>query len=68
MAYGFDIEPKSYPHEVQGEDLSSGDDDSLLPDHELEKAMVPLADLLNADGDMNNVSHILRYSNRAKQW
>ena len=47
MAYAFDLE-----EEQVGEDWQ--DDTSEVPG--LSKAMVPLADLLNADGDRNNVS------------
>lgn len=50
MAYAFDIE-KSEDEESDGEDGYVTDDEDQLP-----KGMVPLADLLNADGDRNNVS------------
>jgi SET domain-containing protein 6 len=48
MAYAFDFEPEQ-------EDEDWQDDTSEIPS--LPKAMVPLADLLNADGDKNNVSN-----------
>jgi SET domain-containing protein 6 len=50
MAYAFDIE--------RGEDDEAHDEDEFVTDdeEELPKAMVPLADLLNADGQRNNVS------------
>lgn len=50
MAYAFDIE-KSEDEEGDGEDGYVTDEEEQLP-----KGMVPLADLLNADGDRNNVS------------
>jgi N-lysine methyltransferase SETD6 len=49
MAYAFDIE-KSEDAESDGEDGFLTDDEEQLP-----KGMVPLADLLNADADRNNV-------------
>lgn len=48
MAYAFDFEPEQ-------EDGDWQDDTSEI--HILPKAMIPLADLLNADGDKNNVSY-----------
>ena len=50
MAYAFDLE-----EEV--EDSSSDDDHSEILGSQ--KAMVPLADMFNADGDRNNVSEML---------
>lgn len=47
MAYGFDLE-------AEQPDTDSEDKDSQ--DYRLPKGMVPLADMLNADGDSNNVS------------
>lgn len=51
MAYGFDLEAKG---------SSSGDEDEMdgssQAAYELNKGMVPLADLFNADGNLNNVS------------
>lgn len=49
MAYAFDIE--------KNEDAESDGEDGYLTDDEeqLQKGMVPLADLLNADADRNNV-------------
>lgn len=49
MAYAFDIE-KAEEEESEGEDGYLTDDEEQLP-----KGMVPLADLLNADADRNNV-------------
>lgn len=51
MAYAFDIESEVEPKEVDEEGYASDDDDDALP-----KGMVPLADMLNADADRNNVS------------
>lgn len=50
MAYAFDIE-KSEDEAGDGQDGYVTDKEDQLP-----KGMVPLADLLNADGDRNNVS------------
>ena len=47
MAYAFDLE-----EEVRTRD----GEDSLIDEASQPKAMVPLADMLNADGDKNNVS------------
>lgn len=49
MAYAFDIE-KLEDEEDDGEDGYLTDDEEQLP-----KGMIPLADLLNADADRNNV-------------
>lgn len=49
MAYAFDIE-KPEDEEEDGEDGYVTDEEDELP-----KGMVPLADLLNADADRNNV-------------
>ena len=48
MAYAFDIE----------DDAQDGNDEDgyVTDDEQLPKGMVPLADLLNADADLNNVS------------
>lgn len=52
MAYGFDLE-KEPPSEDEEDILEEdGLSDNAYP---LEKGMVPLADLFNADGDLNNV-------------
>lgn len=48
MAYAFDVEKDDKSEEV------CDDDSSAL--HHLSKAMVPLADMFNADGEMMNVS------------
>ena len=53
MAYGFDLDSK-YPF---GEGSYEDDEDEDL-EKEFNKGMVPLADLLNADGELNNVSSI----------
>ncbi len=47
MAYGFDLE-------AEKPNTDSEDKDSQ--DYRLPKGMIPLADMLNADGDSNNVS------------
>lgn len=54
MAYAFDIEKS----EDDEDDADGADDDYMTDDEEeqLPKGMVPLADLLNADADRNNVS------------
>ena len=49
MAYAFDLEEEM-------EDSASDDDQSEL--RKSQKAMVPLADMFNADGDRNNVSEM----------
>ncbi|OAX81181.1 hypothetical protein ACJ72_04476 [Emergomyces africanus] len=51
MAYAFDIE-KGEDEEKEGQDGYVTDDE----EQQLPKGMVPLADLLNADADRNNVS------------
>lgn len=55
MAYAFDVEYDN------GSDEDCLDDSSTLAD--LPKAMIPLADIFNADGENMNVSHrdLLRY-------
>lgn len=53
MAYAFDL-GKGDDEEIQGQDGYVTDDEEELP-----KGMVPLADLLNADGERNNVSRQL---------
>lgn len=51
MAYAFDVEPANPPSKVLDEEgYASEDEDETLP-----KGMVPLADMLNADADRNNV-------------
>jgi N-lysine methyltransferase SETD6 len=52
MAYAFDLE-KVTGEEIEGDDegFVSDDDDVTMP-----KGMVPLADMLNADADRNNVA------------
>lgn len=55
MAYAFDIEkPETEEDDVEDNDESYMTDDE---DEQLPKGMVPLADLLNADADRNNVSN-----------
>lgn len=54
MAYAFDIEKAE-----EDDDEAEGSNDGYMTDDEeeqLSKGMVPLADLLNADADRNNVS------------
>ncbi|MCJ1282996.1 hypothetical protein MMC26_002323 [Xylographa opegraphella] len=48
MAYGFDLERDENAQDVDEEGFVSDDED------EKPKGMVPLADMLNADGDKNN--------------
>lgn len=50
MAYAFDVEPAEPNKDVDEEGYASEDEDEALP-----KGMVPLADMLNADADRNNV-------------
>ena len=50
MAYAFDLESNSQPQN-EGEDGWEEDSDE---ERTLRKGMVPLADMLNADGDRNN--------------
>ena len=50
MAYAFDIE--------QNDELDEGCDDDSSAQPDLSKAMVPLADMFNADGEMMNVGLI----------
>lgn len=53
MAYAFDIEKNEDEEEEEGEDGYLTDED----DEQLPKGMVPLADMLNADADRNNVRY-----------
>lgn len=53
MAYAFDIEKAEDDEEPENPDDSYMTDDE---EEQLPKGMVPLADLLNADADRNNVS------------
>jgi N-lysine methyltransferase SETD6 len=50
MAYAFDIEPAESKKDFDEEGYASEDEDEALP-----KGMVPMADMLNADADRNNV-------------
>jgi SET domain-containing protein 6 len=50
MAYAFDVEPSNPQKDVDEEGYASEDEDEALP-----KGMVPMADMLNADADRNNV-------------
>ena len=50
MAYGFDLEA-----EVSSSDEEEEVDGSSQSAYELNKGMIPLADLFNADGHLNNV-------------
>lgn len=52
MAYAFDVEKPENEDERDGEDGYLSDDD----EEQSSKGMVPLADMLNADADRNNVS------------
>ncbi|EMD67847.1 hypothetical protein GGP41_007497 [Bipolaris sorokiniana] len=49
MAYAFDVEPAISDKEVDEEGFAEEEEDAALP-----KGMVPLADMLNADGDRCN--------------
>ncbi|KAI9687486.1 MAG: hypothetical protein M1822_002096 [Bathelium mastoideum] len=49
MAYAFDIERDSSKREQDEEGFVSDDEDALLP-----KGLIPMADMLNADADLNN--------------
>jgi len=51
MAYAFDLNP-DHLHDTDEDE----EDGSSQTAHEFYKGMVPLADMLNADGDLNNVS------------
>ena len=55
MAYGFDIEKDESMQQVDDEGFMSDDDEDNLP-----KGMVPLADMLNADAEGNNVCSVVR--------
>lgn len=56
MAYGFDLESGlSSSSEYEEDDEADGSSQSA---YELNKGMIPLADLFNADGDLNNVGSI----------
>lgn len=57
MAYAFDVEPASPRKDVDEEGFAEEEEDEALP-----KAMVPLADMLNADADRNNAR--LFYENK----
>ena len=56
MAYGFDLEAESSSSSSDEEEEMDGSSQSA---YELNKGMVPLADLFNADGDLNNVGLLL---------
>lgn len=57
MAYAFDVEPANPRKDVDEEGFAEEEEDEALP-----KAMVPLADMLNADADRNNAR--LFYENK----
>jgi len=62
MAYGFDLEAESSSSEEdEFEDEADGSSQSA---YELNKGMVPLADLFNADGDLNNVGCFICHVHR----
>lgn len=50
MAYAFDIEQDPSTRDVDEEGFVSDEEDASLP-----KGLIPMADMLNADADMNNV-------------
>lgn len=49
MAYAFDIEKEPSQQEVDEDGYASDEEEEFLP-----KGMVPMADMLNADADLNN--------------
>lgn len=53
MSYSFDLEPVEQTQRPQEEDEDEEEEEVMV------KAMVPLADILNADADKNNVSTLL---------
>ncbi|ODV90408.1 hypothetical protein CANCADRAFT_2133 [Tortispora caseinolytica NRRL Y-17796] len=58
QAYSFDCEPADVVATEDNEDEESSDNDSLVSDYEPPtfKAMVPMADMLNADADLVNAN------------
>lgn len=50
MAYAFDIEKDQSTQDIDEEGFRSDEEDEFLP-----KGLIPMADMLNADADMNNV-------------
>ena len=56
MAYAFDIEKDRLASEKDEDGFVSEDEDEFVP-----KGLVPMADMLNADADMNNVRAMARY-------
>lgn len=57
MAYGFDLEAEQ--PDVDSEDRESHD-------YDVSKGMIPLADMLNADGEYNNVSLLSAFSTHSQ--
>ena len=57
MAYAFDIEKDQAARDPDEEGFMSDEEDEFLP-----KGLVPMADMLNADADLNNVR------NRSPPW
>lgn len=57
MAYAFDVEPANPEKDIDEEGYASEDEDEALP-----KGMVPMADMLNADADRNNVRPFASHS------
>lgn len=57
MAYSFDLEAESSTSEE--DETEDEEDGSSQSAYELNKGMIPLADLFNADGDLNNVGFIV---------
>ena len=63
MAYGFDLEAEDSSSSSSEEEEMDGSSQSA---YELNKGMVPLADLFNADGHLNNVG-LFRSRNASTQ-
>ena len=59
MAYGFDLENDTASSDDEDDDDDDEGNGSSQSAYELNKGMIPLADLFNANGDSNNVSIFL---------
>ena len=57
MAYGFDLE-SGLSSSSEAEEEAEEDEENLT-----QKAMIPFADLFNADGDLNNVNPLFPLGN-----
>ncbi|CAD6592488.1 MAG: hypothetical protein ASARMPRED_006307 [Alectoria sarmentosa] len=58
MAYGFGIGKEISSQEEDEEEEADGSSQSA---YEMNTGIVPLADLFNADGDLNNVAHLIHH-------